>query len=304
MRSLYSKEEGFMKVLILGGSGTLGQELTRALIKKKNTTVTILSRDELKQVELRKKWGPHPRLKWVLGDIRDAGSIARHFRNIDTVFHVAALKHVDVLEENPEESIETNILGSTSVAQLCEVMGVKHAIFSSTDKAVDPINVYGYSKALAEKVWLSRRSKDGPNFKVYRWGNVMGSRGSAVMSFVQSLKKDRVAYITDPKMTRYWITIRQAVEFMLSTYREPGSKILIPPLKAAAVKRVIDSIARVLEIPEFKLIKTGMRPGEKLHEVMTSIHQGAEESSETAPQYTDQELDALLTPILEAACPS
>lgn len=292
----YSTPLSRKNYLIVGATGSLGQELVRQLLNDVDA-ITCLSRDELKQSEMKKKFKNHPMLNFVLGDIRDYDSIYRHFRGIHVVYHVAALKQIDVLELNPEESIRTNILGTINVADACEAAGVERLVFSTTDKAVDPINAYGMCKGLSERLLHQRKMPT----KIFRWGNVMGSRGSAIHGFARTLKEDSIAYITDPRMTRFWIKIENAVRFMLGDYTHDRYTISVPSMKAAKVTRVISSVARILGIRDFALMKTDIRPGEKLHEVMSSIHSAPPLSSDSCEQYSDEELDEMVRSVL---CPS
>ena len=279
-----------MKYLIIGGTGTLGHELAKRLIRQ---DVTIFSRCELKQQEMKLKF---PGFKYVVGDIRNLETLDRLFRgHFDTVFHVAALKHVDVLESNPEEAVQTNIIGTTNIADMCERYGVRNCVFSSTDKAVEPINSYGASKFLAEKILLNR-NRGFCRFVVYRWGNILGSRGSAIPRFVQSLKTDGSVSITDMAMTRFWLTIEQAVTFMFDTYRTCDESVpQIPNCKAASIPEVVDALSKILnlEMAHFKLV--GLRPGEKIHE---TLKPGL--VSKTAPQFTRDELIEFLKPMVSA----
>ncbi len=279
------------RYLIIGGTGTLGRELTRQIsAKEPKAEITILSRDEMKQSEMKKKF---PHAHYVVGDVRDKASIYRSFTGKDVVFHVAALKHVDVMELNPEESVRTNILGTMNVAQLCESEGVDSAVFCSTDKAVDPINVYGMSKGISETIWKGY-NKGGTKFKVFRWGNVLGSRGSVLHAFSESLRKGEPARVTHPSMTRFWIKIEDAVSFMLDAYRLNPHEVAIPPMKAAKVTRIVASVARVLGVADPQLLFTTLRPGEKLHEFLTSQHSRNPISSETAEQFQDWQLDEMI----------
>jgi FlaA1/EpsC-like NDP-sugar epimerase len=206
-----------LRITILGGTGTLGQALVAQLLDTSpNCDITIVSRDEHKQAAMKKRY---PQCRFVVGDIRDAGSVRQTFTGRDVVFHVAALKHVDILEACPMESIKTNVLATEQMARLAISQKVPRFVFSSTDKAVDPINTYGYSKALSEKLlWNFNREQSGTQFSVYRWGNVLGSQGSAIPFFIDTLIKESKVYLTDLEMTRYWIPIEWAVRYMLRTF--------------------------------------------------------------------------------------
>lgn len=284
-----------MKYLILGGTGTLGRALTQKLLEDKSNEVICFSRCELKQKEMRGDFKNDPRLHFILGDIRDHGALRRACVAVDTVFHVAALKHVDVLEENPEESVKTNIIGTMNVADAAELAGVSHVVFSSTDKAVSPVNAYGMSKAISEKILLNRNQAGRTHFSVFRWGNVTGSRGSVLHAFAKSLTTEKEARITHPEMTRFWITIEDAVEFMLANYKT-ASGVMIPPIKAASVANLIKATAIVLGVEEYKTVITGVRPGEKLHESLDEhMH------SDDWELYTMTELVDLVGPVLKDA---
>jgi len=271
-------------ILILGATGTLGQEIIRQIDRK---DVVCLSRCELKQKQLSAKF---PWVKCVLGDIKDRDSLLPHIQDAEIIFHVAALKHIDTLEANPEEAIKTNLIGTMNVVSLAKQYDA-HVVFSSTDKAQYPINVYGMCKGISEKLVLAH------GFCVFRWANVIGSRGSALHYFIDQIKNDRPINLTDPKMTRFWIRIKDAVHFMLTTYgtqisQEPFGRVRIPPMKAASVMRIIQAIGELLgKAPEY--VVTGLRPGEKIHEFIDE-----KTSSDMAEQYTDAELLELVRPFV------
>ena len=278
-----------MKILIIGGTGTLGNCLVEKLYGKHD--LTVFSRDELKQQTMKKKY---PDCRYIIGDVRHMSSLSMAMHGQDACFHVAALKHVDVLEDNPEESVYTNILGTINISNLAIKSGVKHVVFSSTDKAVHPINTYGMSKGISEKILLRKNeTQKNTHFAIYRWGNVIGSRGSAIYSFVDSLMKEGSAYLTDESMTRFWIRIEDAVDFMLSTFMN-SSGVMIPPMKSASVKNVVDVISEILQISEYRTFVTGMRRGEKITE---EIDFGKD--SATSEQYTKEELKKLIEPVVQ-----
>jgi UDP-N-acetylglucosamine 4,6-dehydratase len=276
-----------MKHVIIGGTGTLGTCLTEKLLEAKHDIV-VFSRDELKQQEMKKRF---PDVRYVLGDIRDKRSLVPVLQGADTVFHVAALKHVDVLEDNPTEAIKTNVLGTINVAEAAIESRVKHVVFSSTDKAVLPINVYGMTKAISERYLLSQNQKQAlTKFAVYRWANVLGSRGSVVHFFAKTLKEQGAVNVTDSRMTRFWIHIEDAVEYMLSTYKKASTvEPMIPEMKSASVMRLANAIAKSMGKERFTINFVGTRPGEKLHECILSSHDYCLRS-DTADQYTDAEL--------------
>lgn len=285
------------KYFIIGGTGTLGEAFTRKAISLGHQ-VTCYSRCELKQKELIAKIPSPERLKCVVGDVRDLRALTRAMVGHSAVFLFAALKHVDTLEANPEEAFKTNVQGTINALDAAEACGVKNFVFSSTDKAVDPVNAYGYSKALAEKIIQART---GPmSCKIYRWGNVIGSRGSVIPQFVEQLKKPKpVVTFTNLSMTRFWIKIEEAVEFIFKTFEDKKSaQILIPALKAAPVVQVVDAIAHILGVDNYTPKVVGIRPGEKLHECLMSVHYGKIESKDPKHLFNQKELVDYLTPIV------
>ncbi len=282
-------------ILIIGGTGTLGQEL----LKKIDPCKTIIfSRDELKQHELRHKY---PNLKCVIGDIRDQKSLEYAFDdNIEWVFHVAALKHVDILEHNPEEAYKTNILGTINSAELAKKYNVTNFYFTSTDKAVMPVNVYGMTKAISERYLLNQNKSEpsGTVFRVFRWGNILGSRGSVVSLFVNSLKEENKIYVTDKKMTRFWIRIEDAVRYMLG-FKGDSTKVNFPEMKTASICNLGKAIADVMGIKRFEIKEIGIRPGEKIHECLYSSHDKCIRSDDISLAYSHSELVDLIRPIVE-----
>lgn len=246
-----------MKIIIFGGTGTFGKEILKQLsCSAKFKEIIVISRDELKQAQL---MGKYPNVKFLLGDIRDKKRIDNIFEdnNINEksiVIHAAALKRVDKCESNIEECIKTNIFGSQNVAEICKKYRIKKAIAISTDKAVKPINAYGASKLLLEKIFLDN------NFSICRYGNVAGSRGS----LIEKIKNNEKLYITSLEMTRFWIRIQDAVKFVLeSLVKMKGNEIFIPNLKSASLKDILN----FYNIKKYEII--GIQKGEKLHESIT-----------------------------------
>jgi UDP-N-acetylglucosamine 4,6-dehydratase len=212
------------------------------------------------------------------------------------VFHCAALKHVDTLEMNPEESVKTNVIGTMNVADAAIAERVRYVVFSSTDKAVFPVNAYGMSKGLSEKILLRRnRTQTTTQFSVFRWGNVVGSRGSVIPVFAQTLQTQGKAFITHPEMTRFWIRISEAARFMIARYRSADG-VMIPPMKAARVVDVITSVGRALNLEKTDVEVIGIRPGEKIHE---SLSEGLH--SDEAPRMDRDELDTLVRETIGAS---
>lgn len=285
-----------MKIVIIGGTGTLGNCLIERL--RDTDEIVCFSRDELKQQEMKRRF---PDVRYVIGDIRDKASLKPVLAGADSVFHVAALKHVDVLEANPTEAIKTNILGTINVAEAAIEAKVPYVVFSSTDKAVLPINTYGMTKATSERYLLNLNSQqDTTKFSVFRWGNVMGSRGSVVHVFAQSLKTESMVRVTDPRMTRFWIHIEDAVDFMLKNYEfAPRYDVMIPEMRAANVLDLAHATANVVGVPRYQIHTCGIRPGEKIHEVLHSSHDYCLRS-DTADKYSLDELQAMVERALNA----
>jgi UDP-N-acetylglucosamine 4,6-dehydratase len=281
--------------LVIGGTGTLGEAFIRKLLKEGHTSVTCFSRCELKQKELKARIN-NPRLKFILGDIRDAESIQCAVQGHKNVFHFAALKHVDTLEEFPEEAYKTNVQGTVNVLNAVSRSEVENYVFSSTDKAVDPINSYGFSKALAEKIIQARAKADQKRRYIqYRWGNVLGSRGSVLPVFKKKLLDGSMLPVTDERMTRFWIKIEEAVDFVFSTYNVADSgSTLVPPIKSASVLEVISSLAEILDVNGFVTEDVGIRPGEKIHERMHSVHSLEPDSGHSNYRFKPDELTAYL----------
>jgi len=270
---------------IIGGTGTLGRELIRQLRIRKTTEITVLSRDECKQQQLVKDF---PGVHCIIGDVRDRESLRPAVEGADAVFHVAAMKHLDVVEKNPEQALLTNVQGTFNVAKACEDAKVKWVAFSSTDKAVEPVNIYGHTKAICERYLLARNNRrpDGPRYSVYRWGNVLGSRGSVVHTFADALKKSKPIPMTDHRMTRFWINIEDAVRYMLETFRDAkADKVMVPEMKAATVVDLAKAVAYVLGVSNQGFERIGPRKGEKLHE---SLKPGL--TSDAVDHYTPREL--------------
>ncbi len=257
-------------ILITGGTGTLGKSLVENLLMASNIRrIAIFSRDELKQHDLRNHFKNDPRLRWFLGDIRDLERLKRALHGVDFVIHAAALKQVDTGEYNPMEFIKTNVLGSQNVIDASIDAGVKRVVALSTDKASSPINLYGATKLTADKLFVAANNysyKYGTTFSVVRYGNVMGSRGSVIPFFKELAEQGKPLPITDLRMTRFWISVEDAVKFVLDSLEMmTGGELYVPRIPSM---KIID-LARAVS-SESKLKEIGMRPGEKLHEEMIS----------------------------------
>jgi len=257
------------KILITGGTGSLGQALTERLLKSKVDSVRIFSRNEHKQIEMESKFNDS-RLRFFLGDIRDYHRLERALEDVDVVFHAAALKHVTKIEYNPFEAIKTNVIGSQNVIDACIKANVKKAVCVGTDKAVSPLNTYGATKLLMEKLFVTannflNKEKCQTRFIALRYGNVLGSSGSVVPKMIEQIKNNKKITITDPQMTRFSITMDEALDFILrATELGQGSEIFVPKLKAYSIIDLIEALQEMFGKTEQEII--GVRPGEKLHE--------------------------------------
>ena len=259
------------KILITGGTGSLGTALTKKLLDSKADTIRIFSRNESKQVEMESKFNDK-RIRFLLGDVRDYERLLMAVEDIDYVFHAAALKHVPKIEYNPFEAIKTNVIGSQNVIDACLTNNVKKAICVGTDKAVSPLNTYGATKLLMEKLFVTANNYTNPikhrtKFIAFRYGNVLGSSGSVIPIFIDQIKQKQKVTITDPEMTRFSITMDEALDFILNatTYGK-GSEIFVPKMRSYNIMDVVNSLQNL--IGNYGQEVVGIRPGEKLHEVL------------------------------------
>ena len=260
-------------ILITGGTGSFGNECTKMLLKYyKPDKVIIFSRDELKQHEMRQKFpddGSTP-VRYFIGDVRDKDRLYRAFTDVDIVIHAAALKQVPAAEYNPFEAVKTNILGAQNIIDASIDHNLEKVIALSTDKAANPVNLYGATKLCSDKIFIAGNSYTGKKvktiFSVVRYGNVIGSRGSVIPFFMER-KKTGVLPITDPRMTRFWITLEQAVQFVFSSLKNMvGGELFVPKLPSMNIMDLANAIC-----PECETEVIGIRPGEKLHEVMIPL---------------------------------
>ncbi len=256
-------------VLITGGTGSFGKKAAEIILRRfQPNKLIIFSRDELKQFEMAQQF-PHttyPCLRYFIGDVRDKERLDRAFQGVDYVIHAAALKQVPAAEYNPFEAVKTNILGAQNVINVAIDKKIKRVIALSTDKAANPINLYGATKLCSDKLFIAGNAyvgRDHTRFGVVRYGNVLGSRGSVIPFFLE-MRETGVLPITDSRMTRFWITLEKGVDFVLqSLERMVGGEIFVPKIPSMTIVDLAQAVA-----PECKTEIVGIRPGEKLHEVM------------------------------------
>lgn len=269
-------------ILITGGTGSFGKQCVETLLKHHQPKkIIVYSRDELKQYEMAQKFDS-PIMRYFIGDVRDEQRLAMAMREVDYVIHAAALKHIPVAEYNPMECIKTNINGADNVINVALEQGVEKVIALSTDKAVNPINLYGATKLAADKLFVAANNIVGDRktrFSVVRYGNVLGSRGSVVPFFQQLIQEGATEIpITDPRMTRFWITLNQGIDFVLKNFtRMQGGEIFVPKIPSMKMTDMAEALA-----PGVPHKIAGIRPGEKLHEVMCPV-----ESSHLTLEFDD-----------------
>jgi UDP-N-acetylglucosamine 4,6-dehydratase/5-epimerase len=251
-------------ILVTGGSGSFGQAFTRAALAMNPKAIRIFSRHENLQSEMRKKFNDE-RLRFLIGDVRERERLVTAMSGVDFVIHAAALKEVDTAEYNPDETVKTNIIGSMNVRDAAIECRVKRVLGLSTDKAVDAHNLYGHTKAIMEREMVSASRPFGTRLSCTRYGNVIGSRGSVVKLWKEQAKSGAIS-ITDPDMTRFWLTIERGVEFVLNCLKQmAGGELFIPKVPSMR----LGDLARVVA-PEAEQNIIGLRPGEKQHEVLLS----------------------------------
>ena len=262
------------KILITGGTGSLGRALTKRLLAEKVDVIRIFSRNENKQVTMESEFNDD-RLRFLIGDVRDLPRLERALEGIDIVFHTAALKHVPVIEKNPFEAINTNVIGSRNVVEACLSENVSKVVGVGTDKAVSPLNTYGATKLLMEKIFTTAsnyldKDKHKTKFISLRYGNVLGSSGSVIPKFINQIKSNKKITITDPGMTRFSITMDEALDFILdSTIHGHGSEVFIPKLRAYKIDDVKVALQELISNTGEE--KIPVRQGEKFHETLINI---------------------------------
>ena len=256
------------RILITGGTGSFGKKCTEMVFKKyKPKKVIIFSRDELKQFEMSQQFSDEDSpVSYFIGDIRDKERLYRAFDGVDYVIHAAALKQVPAVERNPFEAVKTNVLGAQNIINVAIDQGVRRVIALSTDKAANPVNLYGATKLCSDKLFIAGNSysgTDGTRFSVVRYGNVVGSRGSVIPFFLK-MKDTGIIPITDPRMTRFWITLEACVDFVFKCLEvSNGGELFVPKIPSMNIVDLAKAIA-----PDCEHEIVGIRPGEKIHEVL------------------------------------
>jgi len=278
-------------ILVTGGTGSFGKKFVAVMMEKYHPQrLIVYSRDELKQHEMRTGGFDHPNLRYFIGDVRDLPRLRRAFNGVDIVVHAAALKQVPACEYNPMEAVKTNILGSSNVVDAALDAGVEKVLALSTDKAVNPINLYGATKLAAEKLMVQSNAYAGgmkTRFSCVRYGNVVGSRGSVVPLFIKQREVGEVT-LTDERMTRFWISLDQGVDFVIRCIEEmQGGEVFVPKIPSMKMTDLAKAIA-----PNARIRVIGIRPGEKLHEVLISNDE-ARTTVELADMYVVQPAAAL-----------
>ena len=261
-------------ILVTGGTGSFGRAFVSELLGNHDPQrVAVFSRDELKQYEMKQRYLDDDRIRFFLGDIRDRERLTMAMNGVDYVVHAAALKQVDTAEYNPMEFVKTNILGSENVLTTAIDDGVKKVVALSTDKASSPVNLYGATKLTADKLFISGNHYSyarGTKFAVVRYGNVMGSRGSVIPYWRGLAAQGKPLPITDRRMTRFWITLQQAVQFVIDSFEMmDGGELYVPRIPSMRLTDLAEALA-----PGVALEEIGIRPGEKMHEEMISVDDG------------------------------
>jgi UDP-N-acetylglucosamine 4,6-dehydratase len=275
-----------LSILVTGATGSFGKKFIEVVLREHQPRrLIVYSRDELKQHEMRTGGYDHPNLRYFLGDVRDVDRLRRAMNGVDVVVHAAALKQVPACEYNPFEAIMTNVMGGKNMIDAALDAGVKKVIALSTDKAVNPVNLYGATKLCAEKLFVQSNAYSGATgtrFSCVRYGNVVGSRGSVIPLFLKQRKTGTVT-VTDPRMTRFWITLEQGVKFVVRCIDlMHGGEVFVPKIPSMNIMDLVKAIA-----PNCAVKEVGIRPGEKLHEVLISEDE-ARYAVETEDMYVIQ----------------
>ncbi|MFB5191252.1 polysaccharide biosynthesis protein [Alicyclobacillus fastidiosus] len=265
-------------ILITGGTGSWGYTLTRALLQAKPREIRIFSRGEFAQVQMQRAFADHPALKFIIGDIRDLQAVRAACTGVDYVFHLAALKHVPICEQQPDETLKTNVLGTQNIITASIEENVKKVIDVSTDKAVEPVNFYGMTKALGEKLMIhADQMSRNTRFVCVRGGNVLGSNGSVVPLFTSQIVDRGFVTLTSKAMTRFFLTLQEAIDLLLHAATiAVGGEILVMKMSACRITDLADVLSQHFATSPVEIVEIGIRPGEKIHEVLVSRHEASQ----------------------------
>ena len=261
-------------IFITGGTGSWGNELTTQLLEKDPKQILIYSRSELHQVNMQRKFN-NPKLKFLIGDIRDHDRLVECTKGVDYIFHLAALKHVPVCEEQPYEAIKTNIVGTKNIIEAAKLNKVKKVIDVSTDKAVDPLNLYGMTKAIGERLIIQANLEPSDTqFVCIRGGNVLGTNGSVVPFFADQINRYKKISLTDKRMTRYFLTLKQAIHLLFkASEKSHGGETFVMKMPSCKIADLAEVMVKELSRDPVQILETGIRPGEKIHEVLVSRYE-------------------------------
>jgi UDP-N-acetylglucosamine 4,6-dehydratase len=276
-------------IFITGGTGSWGHELVRQLMQQQPKEIVIFSRNETSQVAMRREF-EDPRLRFVIGDIRDREAIIAASAGADYLYHLAALKHVPVCEEQPYEAIKTNVIGTQNVIEAAIENKVKKVVYISTDKASNPSNLYGMTKAIGEKLIIQANLlRSGTRFACVRGGNVLGTNGSVIHLFIRQIQSENRVGITDRRMTRFFLTLEEAISLLFrATEDSLGGEIFVLKMPTCRIVDLAEVLMEALGKPDLPIEETGIRPGEKIHEILYS-----EFESRTTVVYDSQYLVVL-----------
>jgi FlaA1/EpsC-like NDP-sugar epimerase len=271
------------KILIIGGTGTIGSNLVKTLLQEEVNVIRILSRDEYKQYNLMQEMRDAKNVRFLLGDVRDYDRINRAMEDIDIIFHVAALKHVPACEYNPFEAVKTNVIGTQNVIQAAINNNVERVIFTSTDKTISPTNTYGATKLLAERLISAADYYKGSHktiFAAVRFGNIMGSRGSVIPLFKKQILENKEITVTDPNMSRFMMTLTQATNLTIeSCKRARGGEIFVLKMPVIKLKDLVEVVIEEvscrygMNAKDIRIKETGLRPGEKMYEELMTFEE-------------------------------
>ncbi|MUK87450.1 NAD-dependent epimerase/dehydratase family protein [Ornithinibacillus sp. L9] len=259
-------------ILITGGTGSWGHELVKKLLLSQPKEIRIFSRNEFAQVKMKRKFSDNPCLKFLIGDVRDFEAVNEAAKNVDYIFHLSALKHVPICEDQPLEALKTNVHGTENVIKASLNQMVKKVIDVSTDKAVEPINFYGLTKAIGEKLIIqANQLSNHTRFLCIRGGNVIGTNGSVIPFFKEQIACNHTVPLTSREMTRFFLTVSQAIDLLLHASEQAiGGETFVMKMKACEIVDLIGVLERHFAAKDIVINETGIRPGEKLHEVLIS----------------------------------